>query len=44
MSQIVAILFLIAGIVGGVPVEFPHRGSLAWALVFVAGLLMVIGR
>ena len=44
MSQIVAVLFLIAGIVGAIPIENPYRGSLAWALVFVAGLLMLIGR
>ena len=44
MTQLVSILFLVAGIIGAVPYEHPHRGTLAWALVFVAGLLMLIGR
>ena len=42
MSQIEAILFLLAGLIGAVPLDHPYRGSLAWALVFVAGLLMIV--
>jgi hypothetical protein len=42
MSQIEAILFLAAGFIGAVPIDNAYRGSLAWALVFLAGLLMLI--
>ncbi len=47
MSQIVAVLFLLAGLIGAVPYNegpWAHRSSLSWALVFVAALLMLVGR
>jgi uncharacterized membrane protein YuzA (DUF378 family) len=39
MGHIVAILFLIAGIVGCLPLDT----RIAWALVAIAGLLMIVG-
>lgn len=42
MAQLPAILLMIAGIVGAIPINNPHRSTLAWALVFVAGLLMIV--
>ena len=38
MSNIVAILFIVAGIVGALPVD----SRIAWVLVAVAGLLMIL--
>lgn len=38
MSNISAILFIVAGIVGALPVD----SRIAWVLVAIAGLLMVI--
>lgn len=39
MGNIVGILFLIAGVLGCFPVD----GRVAWALVAIAGLLMIVG-
>ena len=38
MGNIVGILFLVAGVIGCLPLD----GRIAWALVAVAGLLMVV--
>lgn len=38
MAQLPAILFIIAGIVGALPVD----NRIAWVLVAVAGVLMIV--
>lgn len=38
--MISAVLFLIAGIVGAIPV--PHGNQIAWVLVAIAGVLMLV--